>query len=95
MSNRRREEVTDEVAAIEAASNLAVEKADREAARRGQSLNRTVLALLAERLGLADATAPVEYDDLDELAGTWSKSEATRFEDALRAQRQVDARLWR
>ena len=41
---------------------------DREAARRGQSLNRTVLALLAERLGLADATAPVEYDDLDELA---------------------------
>ena len=68
---------------------------DREAARRGRSLNRTVLALLAERLGLADATAPVEYDDLDELAGTWSKSEATRFEDALRAQRQVDARLWR
>jgi hypothetical protein len=68
---------------------------DREAARRGQSLNKTVLALLAERLGLADATAPVQYDDLDELAGTWSKSEATRFDDALRAQRQVDARLWR
>ncbi len=68
---------------------------DREAARRGQSLNRTVLALLAERLGLADATALIEYDDLDELAGTWSKSEATRFDEALHAQRQVDAKLWR
>ena len=68
---------------------------DREAARRGQSLNRTVLALLAERLGLADPAASIEHDDLDELAGTWSKSEATRFDEALHAQRQVDAKLWR
>lgn len=67
---------------------------DREAARRGQSLNRTILALLSERLGLADDTG-VEYDDLDELAGTWTTAEAGRFEDALRAQRQVDAKLWR
>jgi hypothetical protein len=35
------------------------------------------------------------HDDLDELAGTWSKSEAARFDGALRAQRQVDAKLWR
>lgn len=68
---------------------------DREAERRGQSLNKTVLSLLAERLGLADETAPVEYDDLDELAGTWTKAEAGRFEEALHAQRQVDATLWR
>lgn len=68
---------------------------DREAERRGQSLNKTVLALLSERLGLADGTAPVEYDDLDELAGTWTKADATRFEEAVRAQRQVDAKLWR
>jgi len=68
---------------------------DREAARRGQSLNKTVLALLVERLGLADYNARVEYNDLDELAGTWSKSESTRFDEAVRAQRQVDAKLWR
>lgn len=66
-----------------------------EARRRGQSLNKTVLALLAERLGLADEAEPVEYDDLDELAGTWSKAEGARFDDSLRAQRQVDAKLWR
>jgi hypothetical protein len=68
---------------------------EREAQRRGQSLNKTILALLTERLGLADATGTVEYDDLDELAGSWTKAEADRFEEALRAQRQVDAKLWR
>ena len=68
---------------------------EQEAARRGQSLNKTVLALLAERLGLAESARPIEHDDLDELAGTWSKSEATRFDEALPAQRQVDAKLWR
>jgi hypothetical protein len=68
---------------------------EREAARRGQSLNKTALALLAERLGLtAEPAAAAEHEDLDELAGTWSKSEAARFEEALRAQRQVDATLW-
>lgn len=68
---------------------------DREAVRRGTSLNRTILALLSERLGLAADANPVEYEDLDELAGTWTKAEASRFEEALQAQRQVDARLWR
>ena len=68
---------------------------EHEAGRRGQSLNKTVLALLAERLGLADSAARIEHDDLDELAGTWSKSDATRFDEALHAQRQVDAKLWR
>jgi hypothetical protein len=68
---------------------------EREAARRRQSLNKTVLALLAERLGIAETGAIEEYDDLDELAGTWSKPEATRFDRALGAQRQVDPKLWR
>ena len=68
---------------------------DREAVRRGQSLNKTVLALLTERLGLGEPAPPIEHDDLDELAGTWSKSETTRFDEALQAQRQVGAKLWR
>jgi hypothetical protein len=68
---------------------------EREAARRGKSLNKTVLELLAETLGLTAAPAGEEHDDLDGLAGTWSKTEAARFDEALRAQRQVDAKLWR
>jgi len=68
---------------------------EREAARRRQSLNKTVLALLTECLGLAASASVEEYDDLDELAATWSKSEAARFDKAVQAQRQVDAKLWR
>jgi hypothetical protein len=68
---------------------------EREATRRGKSLNKTVLELLAETLHLADSRPSQQHDDLDELAGTWSKSEAERFDEALRAQRQVDAKLWR
>jgi len=68
---------------------------DREAERRGASLNKTILSLLSERLGLSDDATQVEYDDLDELAGTWTKAEASRFDETLRAQRQVDSRLWR
>lgn len=68
---------------------------EREAARRGTSLDRTILALLSERLGLSDDAISVEYEDLDELAGTWTKAEASRFEEGIEAQRQVDARLWR
>ena len=71
---------------------------EREATRRGQSLDETALALLAERLGLAESPTRIEHDvlnDLDELAGTWSASDAADFDRALRAQRQVDATLWR
>jgi hypothetical protein len=85
-----REQLT--IRAVDARLRSALE---REAARRGASLNKTVLALLAESLGLVTPHAGEEHDDLDELAGTWSKSEAARFDEALRAQRQVDAKLWR
>lgn len=68
----------------------------REARRRRASLNRTVLALLRERLGLdADEPDPETHDDLDHLAGTWSQEQAKEFDEALREQRQIDEKLWR
>lgn len=68
---------------------------EREARRRGQSLNRTVLALLGEATGTRPNPEPETFDDLDELAGTWSAREARRFDKAIGAQRQVDQNLWR
>ncbi len=67
----------------------------KEAERRGQSLNKTVLALLSERLGLSHGGASIVHDELDELAGTWSKSEADRFDEAVEAQRPIDPKLWK
>jgi len=63
--------------------------------RSGLSLNKTVIRLLEESLGVAGpATLPRRHDDLDELAGTWTKKEAREFDRALAEQRQIDSELW-
>ena len=66
----------------------------REAQRQGQSVNRYVLDLLREALGLNASPAKREYDDLDHLAGTWTEEEAAAFNAHLRRQRQIDEALW-
>ena len=56
----------------------------REAERRGLGLNQTALELLRESLGIAGAARGRVFDDLDQLAGTWSEKEATDFEARLK-----------
>lgn len=41
-----------------------------------------MLRLLKESLGIEKKKRGVVYDDLDHLAGTWSKKDATEFERA-------------
>ena len=69
----------------------------REAQHRGTSVNRCVLALLRQSVGLdkQEAEANRTYDDLDHLAGTWSEEEAAAFERHLKDQRRIDEELWR
>ncbi|MGH2538392.1 MAG: FitA-like ribbon-helix-helix domain-containing protein [Candidatus Promineifilaceae bacterium] len=68
----------------------------REAERRGSSVNRLVLSLLRQGLGLQSADdGPRPHHDLDHLVGAWSSAEASQFLDALSEQRQVEAELWR
>ncbi len=67
-----------------------------EAARRGLSVNKAVLALLQEKVGLSNGfqgKQPV-FDDLDYLAGTWTEEEAAEFQNELTAQRSIDAEMW-
>lgn len=70
---------------------------EREARKRGLSLNRTALALLAEATGLSSpGTRQVElHHELDALAGTWSEEDAEEFDAQLSAMRDVDPGLWR
>jgi hypothetical protein len=74
-----------------------VERLRNVAAERGLSVNRTILEVLREFLGLSAAgkRSAIGHDDLDRLAGTWSPTEARRFEDRLKEQRAIDAALWR
>jgi hypothetical protein len=62
----------------------------RERARRGTSLNQTVLDLLGQRLGVGTAAS----NGLARLAGTWGAEEHARFEEATAAFEQVDVDMW-
>ncbi len=69
------------------------EALDEERRRRGQSLNQTVIGLLAQGLGLAPGAR--RSNGLARLGGTWSAAEFRQFEAAIAATEQVDEELWR
>ncbi len=74
----------------------AVARAIREKARRkGISVNRAVLELLQERVGILERKERSVHSDLDDLAGSWTDAETNSFEKTLRRQRRIDEKLWR
>ena len=61
----------------------------------GLSLNKTVISLLEEGLGVSGSGPPrVRHDDLDDLSGIWSDEQAREFDRALAEQRRIDPELW-
>ena len=66
------------------------------AAQRGMSVNRYVLGVLKDAVGLGNNSAlrDVEFDDLDHLAGTWTRQDYEEFSDQFENQRVIDAELW-
>ncbi len=66
------------------------------ASEEGLSLNKTILRMLEESLGLRQRGGRRRsiHHDLDHLAGTWTEEEADAFDAALADQRQVDPELW-
>ena len=66
------------------------------ASREGKSLNRAVIELLEQALGLAGGQhRGRRHHELDSLFGSWSEPEAVAFDQALAEQRQVEDELWR
>lgn len=66
---------------------------ERERRRRGVSLNKTVIDLLGQSLGVGAQGR--RQNGLRRLAGTWSEEDLVRFESAIAPVEQVDAELWR
>lgn len=68
-----------------------------EARRRGLSINRYVLLILRDAVGLGDGQSnqTIEFHDLDHLAGTWTEEEYRQFEEVLNSQRKIEEGLWR
>ena len=67
---------------------------ENEKQRRGTSLNRTVLALMREALGLSDGSGP-RSNGLRRLAGAWSEEEYRDFERATAVFDGIDEEIWR
>ena len=73
----------------------AVEKAIRAKARQKRiSVNRAVIELLEERVGVSDRRRVIHHD-LDRFIGSWTAREAKEFDDALGEMRQIDPELWK
>jgi DNA-binding ferritin-like protein (Dps family) len=59
------------------------------------SLNRAVIGLLEEAVGVGKRKEEVLHYDLDRFFGCWSKEEYEEFNEALREQRQIDPEMWK
>jgi hypothetical protein len=74
-----------------------VARAIREKAKKEKiSLNRAVISLLAEATGLGQqGRKDRSRDELDALAGSWTKEEADEFDAFLREHRTIDPEMWK
>lgn len=59
------------------------------------SVNKAVIGLLEEQVGVEGKKPAPQYHDLDTLAGSWTKAEAAEFDKALAKQRTIDPALWK
>lgn len=65
---------------------------DAERLRRGLSLNRTVLALLAESLGVSGKP---RSNGLRGLSGDWTEEDYRQFDAATARFDEIDDELWK
>lgn len=66
---------------------------DAEKQRRKSSLNRTVLDLLAQALGVSSGRR--RSNGLARFSGTWTQDEFEEFEKTIDFTEQIDEELWR
>lgn len=73
-----------------------LDKTIRQRAREKRvSVNKTVITLLEEHLNRDSNKRVVLHHDLDELCGSWTKAEASAFDQSLAKQRGIDLDLWK
>jgi len=69
---------------------------DRRARELRTSVNKAVVSLLEEAAGMTGRKQErARHDDLDGLAGSWTREEAEAFDRSLEEIRGLDAEVWR
>ncbi|MBN1700232.1 MAG: hypothetical protein JW881_22160 [Spirochaetales bacterium] len=70
-------------------------KLGKKAKEEHQSLNRTILSLLRKALGIVEKAPYATYDDLDHLAGTWTKDDESEFNEAVSGFDSIESDIWK
>ena len=65
------------------------------AKKEGTSVNAVLLKTLRKSLGLEKKGKTLIYDDLDHLAGTWSKKDFIEFQKRMADFEIVDKKMWK
>jgi len=72
------------------------EKLKAYAKAQGKSINQVILDILKAGVGLKKAkTYSCEYDDLDDLFGSWSEEEFNNISARIEQGRRIDPEIWR
>ena len=72
------------------------EKLKLTASKQGKSINQLVLEIIKGGLGLTKGKKySCEYNDLDELFGSWSEDEFNEIQGKILRERQIDPELWK
>jgi len=72
------------------------EKLKTTAGAQGKSVNQLIIELLKTSLGLnKERKYSREYDDLDDLFGSWRDDEFKAINDKINRERQIDPELWK
>ena len=66
----------------------------RESRKRKTSINQITLKILKKAVGISDDPVFKEYDDLNHLAGTWTKKEEDEFLKKTKEFRKIDKENW-
>lgn len=81
---------------IRGLDDKALSRLKRQAEREGSSLNSLVVRLLQDKMGASGKPRLLQkFDDLDELAGTWTSQQVRSFERDTAAFSEVDPALWK
>ena len=77
---------------IHSVSTELAEALEAEKRRRGLSLNRTVLALMGDALGVSSGSG--RSNGLRSLSGSWSEEEFRHFEEAVAPFGEIDGDIY-
>jgi plasmid stability protein len=80
---------------IRGLDDLTIKALKEKAKQEGTSVNATLVKLLKEDLGLKKKKRMLVYNDLDQLAGTWSAKEYEEFQKIMKNFETIDETIWR